>query len=188
MRATFPTSLAITVHDYLEMREGPPYYQLIEGELAMSPSPNWRHQEIAIAIAEIIRSFLRKKGLRGRVFVAPLDVILNDFNVFQPDVLYFSEEKASILGERCIEGAPDFVVEILSDSTAHFDRGPKRKIYARTGVSELWIVNPELKEIGVYDLPEDSETPKATYRGKDKFSSPLFPGLKFSCTEIFRGV
>lgn len=181
-----PESLAITVHDYMGMPEGPPYYQLIDGELYMSPSPNWRHQEIAGKIYTRISNFLEKHDL-GRVFIAPLDVCLTEINVYQPDVLFFTHKRKGILGERCIEGAPDFVVEVLSDSTAHLDKGHKRKIYARTGVRELWFVDPETNEIAVYDLKKSVDAATATYGGNDKFSSALFPGLKFSCAEIFRG-
>jgi Uma2 family endonuclease len=180
-------SLAITVHDYMGMPQGPPYYQLIEGDLYMSPSPNWHHQKISRNIERAIDRYLEENPL-GELFHAPLDVCLTEINVYQPDVLFFSEARKAILGERCIEGAPDFVVEILSESTAHLDKGQKRKIYARTGVKELWFVDPGLKEIAVFDLKKSAETPKATYSGKDKFGSPVFPGLKFSCAEIFRGI
>jgi Uma2 family endonuclease len=180
-------ALAITVHDYMGMPEGPPYYQLIDGDLYMSPSPNWRHQGIIGNIYKKISVYLEKNDI-GQVFMAPLDVVLSETNVYQPDVLFFSNNRKKILGERCIEGAPDFVVEILSGSTAHLDRGHKRKIYARTGVKELWFVDPNLKEIEVFDLKRSPDTPSATFSSTDKFTSALFPGLKFAGTEIFRGV
>jgi Uma2 family endonuclease len=180
----YPQSLATTVHDYMRMPQGPPYYQLIDGELHMSPSPSWRHQDIAGNIYATIKGFLRKNDI-GRVFIAPLDVCLTEINVFQPDVLYFSHERGKILGERCVEGAPDLVIEILSESTAHLDKGHKRKVYARTGVKELWFVDPDLREIETFQLKTSGDTPVATYSGKDKFRSPLLPGLKFSCSEIF---
>src|SRR5688572_26273604 len=95
-----PASLAITVHDYMAMPEGPPYYQLIDGDLHMSPSPNWRHQDIALNICAIIKIYLQKRDI-GRVFIAPLDVCLTEINVFQPDVLFFTHQRKKILGERC---------------------------------------------------------------------------------------
>lgn len=177
---------AITVHDYMAMPQGPPYHQLIDGELYLSPSPSWKHQDIALNIATKIRHYMETDDV-GRVFVAPLDVCLTEINVYQPDVFFFSHSRKKILGERCIEGAPDFVVEILSESTAHLDRGHKRKIYARTGVKELWHVDPELKQVEVFHLKESVDAP-ATYSDKEKFTSKFFPGLKFSCAEIFRGI
>lgn len=180
-------SLAITAHEYMTMPDGPPYYQLIEGELLMSPSPNWRHQDIAGRIYAKILNYLEDQNI-GYVFISPLDVILTELNVVQPDVLFVSSERKSIVGERCIEGAPDFVVEILSDSTAHLDKGQKRKIYARTGVKELWIVNSELKEIAVYDLKKSVGTPQATYGANERLKSKIFPGLEFSCAAIFKAI
>ena len=179
-------ALAITAQEYFQMREGPPYYQLIEGELYMSPSPHWRHQTIVNNIAYIITHYLRQHNI-GRVFVSPMDVQLNRINVYQPDVLYF-HHKRRLLGKRCVEGAPDFVVEILSESTDHLDRGPKRKNYARTGVDELWFVDPVEKRIEVFKLAKDFENPAATYSESDSFTSEHFPGLKFLGTEIFRDV
>src|SRR5688572_23711428 len=107
--------VVITVHDYMRMREGPPYYQLIEGDLHMSPSPNWRHQKVSRNIERPIDRYLEEHDI-GELFHAPLDVCLTELNVYQPDVLFFRHGHNAILGERCIEGAPDFVVEILSES------------------------------------------------------------------------
>src|ERR1051325_8599738 len=104
-------TVALTVHDYMAMPEGPPYYQLIEGELIMSPSPNWRHQKISRNIERAIDRYLEEHDI-GELFHAPMDVIINETNVYQPDVLFFRYKSKAKLGKRCIEGAPDFVVEI----------------------------------------------------------------------------
>jgi Uma2 family endonuclease len=180
-------SLAITVHDYMAMPEGPPYHQLIEGDLYMSPSPNWRHQQISGNIEWFIQGYLREHDV-GRLFHAPLDVILNETNVYQPDVLFFRHSRKSIVGKRCIEGAPDFVVEILSESTLHLDKDLKRKVYAKAGVKELWVVDPIAREIIVFHFSESVDEPAAVYSGDDNFQSPLFPGLTFAVSEVFRGI
>jgi Uma2 family endonuclease len=180
-------TLAVTVDDYMGMPPGPPYYQLIEGDLYVSPSQHWRHQDILLNLAVINREYLAKNPI-GKVMVAPMDVCLNEINVYQPDVLFFSHERGAILGKRCIEGAPDFLVEILSESTAHLDKGPKRKIYARTGVKELWLIDPESKDVTIFDLGNSAERPRACYGENDSFVSAIFPGLTFKCAEIFRGV
>src|SRR5438552_13301793 len=175
----------VTRNDYQEMPEGPPYFQVIEGELVMSPSANMFHQDIAGRIYAIILQFLEKKPL-GEVFISPLDVFLSDVNVFQPDVVFVSNARRSILTEHGIEGAPDLVVEILSPGTARYDKGSKRKIYARTGVKELWIVDPELKSIQVYELTKNAETPAATHGADSAFKSPLLPGLRIRVAAIFK--
>jgi Uma2 family endonuclease len=178
-------ALPITRHDYEEMPAGPPYYQVIEGDLVMSPSPNIYHQAIAGRIYALLLQFLDKKPL-GEVFVAPLDVFLSEINVYQPDVIFISNQRRSILTEHGLEGAPDLAVEVLSPSTARFDKGSKRKIYARTGVKELWLVDAEARLIHVYQLAKDAETPAATYGEKAVFTSPLLPGLRLKAASIFK--
>ena len=180
-----PSPPLITRHDYEAMREGPPYYQVIEGDLLMSPSPTTYHQELIGRIFSAIDRFLEKRRL-GRVFLAPLDVFLTETNVFQPDVMFVSKDHSSIITAKGIEGAPDLVIEILSPSTAVYDKRSKRKIYARTGVQEFWLVDPEIKQIQIFHLAEDSETPVATHGPKAVFSSRLLPGLKFKASSIFR--
>lgn len=180
-------SLLITVHDYMAMPEGPPYHQLIEGELYMSPSPNWRHQKISNRIEFAIQLYLQNNAI-GELFHAPLDVILTETNVYQPDVLFFKNSRKGILGERFIEGAPDFVVEILSESTARLDRDLKRKVYAREGVKELWFVDPEQKRIEIFNFSASVSQPTHIHSGEAKFTSVTFPGLTFSCAEIFRDI
>jgi Uma2 family endonuclease len=174
----------LTVQDYYEMPEGGPHCQLIDGDIHMMPPPNRYHQSISVNIVAIIILFLRKKRI-GRVFYAPIAVILSEVNAYEPDVVFVSNERKNILTDRGIEGAPDFVVEILSPGTARFDKGPKRTIYARTGVQEYWLVDPKKLEVHVFRLQEDSETAAAIYREGDKFTSPIFPGLTFDTAEIF---
>ena len=175
----------LTVHDYGELPEGPPYYQLIEGDLETSPSPNRFHQEVLRNIAYILLEFLQRNPL-GQFYFAPFDVYLTDLNVFQPDLVFISNARKSILSAQGADGAPDLVVEILSPKTARLDKGVKKEIYARTGVTELWIVDPELRQLQVYHLQKSADLPVATYSGKQKFASALFPGLKLQIGKIFQ--
>src|SRR5437764_104037 len=109
----------VTRHDYQEMPQGPPYFQVVQGDLVMSPSPQMFHQEIAGRIHSLILRFLEKHRI-GEVFIAPLDVFLSDVNVYRPDVSFVSNARRSILTEHGLEGAPDLVVEVLSPGTARF--------------------------------------------------------------------
>ncbi len=151
----------------------------------MSPSPNIYHQAIVGRIYAALLQFLEKKPL-GQVFVAPLDVFLTEVNVYQPDIIFVSNRRRSILTEHGLEGAPDLAVEVLSPGTAGFDKGSKRKVYARTGVKELWLVDAEANLIHVYQLFKDAETPAATYDEKAVFTSPLLPGLRLKAASIFK--
>ena len=91
----------------------------------------------------------------------------------------------SILTDAGAVGAPDFVVEILSPKTAGLDRDNKRRVYATSGVRELWIIVPETKRIEVYLFERDATAPAATYSAQDIFESALFPELRFDAPKIF---
>ncbi len=151
----------------------------------MSLSPTTPHQVIAGNVFSLIRTYLDKHPI-GEVFIAPLDTFLSDINVFQPDVIFISNQRRTIVTDHGVEGAPDFVVEIFSPATVRYDRGSKRKIYARTGVQELWLVDPEARTVQVYYLSEDSETPAATHGAGATFTSPLLLGLKIKTAAIFK--
>ena len=143
----------------------------------MAPSPSIPHQDIAGRLYRLIGNFLDTHPL-GRVFIAPADVHLSDLNVYQPDVFFIRQDDRAIIEEHGIEGAPDLVVEILSKTTAKYDLGIKRTIYARTGVEEMWIIDPAKRTLALYRLAENADTPAATYRAKQRFSSTVLPGLR----------
>ncbi len=134
-----------TYEDYIKMPDDV-RYELIDGELLMTPSPATRHQIISGNINDIIRSFVKKNNL-GTVFYAPCDVVLGNENVFEPDLLFISKENSSIITEANIKGAPDLVVEVLSPSTADRDLIKKKSIYAVFGVKEYWIVYPHENKV-----------------------------------------
>ena len=179
------TAPPVTRYDYQQMPDGPPYFQVIEGDLVMSPSPNLFHQNVAGRLYSLILQFLEKQPL-GEVFIAPFDVFLSDTNVYQPDVVFVSRANRSRITEHGIEGAPDLVVEILSPTTARYDKGSKRKTYARTGVKELWLVDAETRTIEVFHLAKDAETPVATYGAEDSMTTPLLAGLKLELAAVFK--
>ena len=173
-------------HDYEEMPEGPPYHQVIEGNLVMSPSPTLHFiKKLFLKIASLINQFLETNPI-GEVFAAPLDVFLDDINIYQPDVIFISKRRLDIITEKGIEGAPDLAIEILSPSTARLDKGIKRKQFARHGVKELWLVDPETRTIEVYLLNKDAERPSATHGEKATFESSVLPGLRISAATVFK--
>jgi Uma2 family endonuclease len=174
----------LTVKDYRDLPEAGPRYQLIEGDLFMAPAPNRFHQDISRNIEFILVSYL-KKHRSGVVYNAPFDVYLNDINVFQPDIVYISKRNSRVLTDAGVEGTPDFVVEILSPKTAKFDLEPKRHVYAKAGVEEMWIVDPVKQTVAVYRLREDSEKPRITLGVSDTYSTSVFEGLCFKIADFF---
>jgi Uma2 family endonuclease len=182
--STVPQPLVLTVADYRELGEGPPYHQLIEGELFTSPSPNRFHQDVVLNLAFILKRYLAQSSL-GVLYVAPMDVYLDDINVYEPDLLFVSNERRSLLKDDGIHGAPDLVVEILSPSTAKLDKR-KRANFAKHGTCEFWQVDPVLLQIQRFDFARDVAKPVQIIDEGENFDSPLFPGLVLSTQEIFR--
>ncbi len=137
-----------TYEDYLKTPEDE-RYELIEGELLMTPAPIPKHQRISRKIEFILEKYVTENDL-GEVFYAPCDVHLDDENVIQPDILFISKDRLNIIGEKNIQGAPDLVIEIISENTAYRDLVQKKRLYSRFGVKEYWIAIPreELIEMG----------------------------------------
>jgi Uma2 family endonuclease len=178
------TEELLTADDYRDLPEGPPHFQLVEGKLYMTPSPEYFHQSVAGNIYHLLRCHLRDFPV-GKASIAPRDVQLDFVNVHQPDVYFISNERLNILTKQGPVGAPDLVVEVLSRSTAKLDKGPKLRVYARSGVKELWLVDKERKEVAVYRFAEAISEPVATVRGRQKLTTPLLPGLKLALAEVF---
>jgi Uma2 family endonuclease len=175
----------LTVHDYMQLPErSEKKTELIEGDLFMSPSPNRFHQEILGRLFGHIWHYLQSKPI-GKVYAAPFDVVLTDLNVYQPDICYFSKSRYSSLTEHGAEGAPDLVLEILSSRSMKHDLGVKKVIYARTGVEEFWSVDPMKRVIAVFQLSENSDTPRATLGVGKTVTTPLLPGLKIKVRDVF---
>ena len=171
--------------DYIDLPESEEKrYELIDGELYMLPSPTPKHQQILGTLLVSFAEFVADRAL-GTVLIAPLDVVLSDEDVLQPDVLYISTARQSIVTDQNIRGAPDLVVEVLSPGTADRDRTIKRARYLKFGVREYWIVDPETRTIEVLKAGQtDSETVRVFSEGTSAIS-PLLEGLTIDVTGLF---
>ena len=172
-----------TYEDYLKTPEDK-RYELIEGELLMTPAPVPKHQRISRKIEFILEKFVTEKDL-GEVFDAPCDVHLDDENVVQPDILFITKNRLNIIGEKNIQGAPDLVIEILSESTAYRDLVQKKKLYARFGVKEFWIVDPGEETIEIYILKDNAYLLNRTCTKNETLESPYLKGFKVELKGIF---
>jgi len=172
-----------TREDYLKTPDDK-RYELIEGELLMTPSPVPKHQRISRKIEFMLEKFVTENGL-GEVFDAPCDVYLDDENVVQPDIFFISKERLNIIGEKNIQGAPDLVIEIISENTAYRDLVQKKKLYAKFGLKEYWIAIPEEGSIEIYILKDNTYQLYKTYSKDDILESPYLKGLKIVLKEIF---
>ena len=149
----------MTADEFAALPEGPPYFQLVEGELYFMATLTGLHQDIVLNIAFWIKAHLRAHPGLGKVRVAPSDVRFDDSNVFEPDVYFVSRERSHILTIPGASGAPDLIVEVLSPSTVRLDREKKRRLYFHFGVREIWFVLPERRRLEVY-MP-DTEAGRA---------------------------
>jgi Uma2 family endonuclease len=175
---------ALTYADYAAMPEDGRRYELWDGELSVMPAPGTKHQGFLRDLLVILYGHVKQGGL-GLLFPAPVDCILSDTTVLQPDIVFVETSRKAIVTERGIEGAPTLVVEILSPSTARTDRTVKTGLYARHGVPWYWIVDPEARTIealalrgGAYELRTRLD---ATVRG----ALPPFDDLIIDVDALF---
>ncbi len=173
-----------TVEDYRTTPEGT-RYQLVEGELIMSPSPNRFHQDILWNLSQIFGRYLAAHPV-GRAYFAPFDVYLSEHNVFQPDILFVTQEHLARFADDGLHGPPDLAIEVLSPSTAQLDKTNKRRVYARVGVQEFWLVDPLLLQVQVYEFAKDTAKPVRLIEEHETFTSALLPGLTLSAAEVFK--
>ena len=160
-------------------------WELINGELIMAPTPNTAHQTVSGRLFLALTVFVKGAGL-GQVFIAPLDVVLSNVNVVQPDLLFISNARQHILTDANVQGAPDLVVEVLSPSTASRDWRAKVDIYAQHGVQEYWLVDPEARRVWVMARTEDALTEVANYGPADTLTSPTLQGFTANLSEVFQ--
>lgn len=151
-------------------------YEIVDGELFVTPSPITLHQRIVTNLSGELRQHVRKHHL-GEIFVAPLDVVFSFSTVLEPDVIFVSRSRRAIVGEKNISGPPDLVVEVLSESTGKLDREIKPKQYALYGVPEFWLVDPLEKTVEILRLNEGEYELASCLGFEENLTSPLFPGL-----------
>ncbi len=171
-----------TVEDYLGLGEMSTPCQLINGELIMSPSPTPLHQRVLRKLFNLLDQY---SGSNGEVFFAPIDLYIDDKNVFQPDLVYISEENKNIITHHAIEGPPDLVVEIISPSNTFIDRYTKKKAYQKIGVKEYWIVDPASHTLEIYlHNQSNAELPHLYVVDEGKVTSIVMPSLEFDLKAI----
>jgi len=176
--------IKFTVQDYMSTPEGM-RYQLLDGEMILAPSPTQKHQTVLANLAAAVRTFVQQRNL-GRVWFAPFDVVLSNYDVAQPDLMFVSNERAGIITEANIQGAPDLVVEILSPSTAEYDQGYKRALYSRHEVGEYWLVDPDAETVEVLVLGAEGLSPHEVFGTGQTLESPLLEGLSLELEDLFK--
>ena len=159
-------------------------YEVIDGELYVSPPPNTQHQHASSQLHGTLWRYLDDNPI-GIVFAAPFGVVLEGLSGVQPDLVYISNERRDILTSQGASGAPDLVVEILSPSTRSRDRGIKLREYQAAGVRYYWIADPRTRSIEERELGEEGYGPPTVYGVGDVFRPALFPSLAIEVARLW---
>ena len=178
----------LTYDDYVRLT--PPdngNYELHNGKIIFMPSPTPHHQRVAKRILIKMDAFVEANRL-GEVFIAPLDTKFDEINTLQPDVLFISNGRQNIISRKKIDGAPDLVVEVLSEGNKPKEMSFKKYIYESFGVKEYWVINLEKRTISQLINHDGEFIPAGIWREEDVFESVVLPGFRVETAAIFEGV
>ena len=173
-----------TYEEYAAMPDDGKRYQIVDGVLFMSPSPNRWHQETVGAIFAYLRDHTIRKKL-GKVYVAPFDVELNPKTVVQPDVLVILNAHIERILDTRIIGAPDLVVEVASPGTTGFDRRQKQDAYALAGVPEYWIVDSASHTVELLTLEHNAYHSLGIFQEQQTLPSTVVPEFSVPVEQFF---
>lgn len=160
-------------------------YELHNGKIVFMASPTPRHQDIVTELSARMRIFASTQKL-GKVYTAPLDTVFASFDTFQPDILFIAKARLNIIGDKKVEGAPDLVVEVLSEGNKPMEMSYKKYIYESHLVQEYWLVNLKKNTVTVYQNMEGELMPVGIFSGNDQVNSQVLPGFQISVAEILQ--
>ncbi len=175
---------SLTAADLQTLPDDGNRYEIIGGQLIVSPSPSYRHQRASFKLGSALDTFLTDTGV-GQAVAAPMDVYLSPNDVVQPYLLVVLEGRAEIIQNRGIMGAPDVVIEIVSPSSIETDFLRKSKLYELYGVREYWIVNPESQMVSVQTLHDDRFEITGEYSHDDLLTSSVLEGFELAVSVLF---
>jgi len=178
----------LTYEDFRLFPDDGRRHELIDGEHAVTPSPNTRHQELSVRLTLALGNYLAAHPV-GRLFHAPYDCVLSQFDVVEPDLLVVAADQLDIVTPENIRGVPALVVEILSPTTSRRDEQLKRDLYDRAGVREYWMLDPKRSTIAVSRREASGVLSiVATLSGSagERLTSPLLPGFELPLAGLFR--
>lgn len=178
----------LTYDDFLLFPDDGKRHEIVDGEHYVTPSPNLRHQELVGRLHLSIGNHLAANPGMGRLFLAPLDVVLSHHDVVEPDLLFIAGDQPEIMTEKNIQGPPALVVEVISKSTRKKDAQIKRRLFERTGVREYWLVDPELDLVQVLRTNAAKKLTRVNELSAEDdamLTTPLLPGWQLSMRTFF---
>jgi Uma2 family endonuclease len=175
----------LTIDDLADFPDDGMRREIVTGELVVTPAPTPVHQIISGRLITLLTRYVEDNKL-GYVFPAPVDVRLSPHDIVEPDIVFVSNERKDMVLATCIEGPPDLVVEVLSPSTRRMDLVRKRALYARSGISEYWIVDPERRTLEIHRLLDGMYQVMASEQGVHR--SVVISGLEIDAAVLFRSL
>ena len=173
----------LTYDDLAALPDDDLRHEIIGGVHYVTASPVTRHQRLVLRLAAALQEAIEGPG-GAELFISPYDVVLSPHDVVVPDLLVVCHERSDRITEKNLQGAPDLVVEILSPSTSGRDQGLKRDLYARCGVTEYWVVDPE-GTVAVHRRGGDGFGPLSRLTAADALTTPVVPGFELSLERFF---
>jgi Uma2 family endonuclease len=175
----------MTAKQFLELGEDPPgvRLELVNGEVAVSPSPIPEHSYIIFVLSRFLGQYIEDHDL-GRLY-GDVDTIFGVHDVRRPDVMFFSKERVHLVGKKAMQGAPDLCAEILSPSSIDVDRVDKFEQYQAAGVQHYWIIDPKHRTIEAFVLKNSRYVLECTGRDEDVVELPPFTGLKIPLAKLW---
>lgn len=183
--STTPTAKRWTYAEVRALGDDGIRRELLDGALWVQESPNVGHQYVVMRLATKLRPWILAQKL-GEFFIAPLDVVLAEDVSLQPDALFIRADRTGALIRRVIEGPPDLVIEVLSETNFRHDLLRKRRLYARHGIGEYWIVDPEQESVTVLSLSGEAYRDNEAASGEQPIPTAALPGLPIVAADLFR--
>jgi len=171
-----------TYEDYYKLDDDQ-RYEIIDGKLLMAPAPDIWHQNWSRDLSWLIVNYVKQRQL-GKVFVAPVDVVLDVHNTVQPDIVFIATSNLPIIQRRAIFGVPDLLVELISPSSVRRDRYDKKTLYARFGVKEYWIGDPANRSLEILILRNGQYDLQCSAENTGKITSQVLPEFELDLTQL----
>ena len=190
MRSAAPVpDVRLTYDDFLLFPDDGKRHELIDGVHYVTPSPRRRHQDLVGRRHFESLLYLREHPEAGRVFMAPVDVVMSFHDIVVPDLIFIAGDQTGIMTEANIQGAPALVVEVLSKRARKRDVQIKRRLFEQRGVREYWLVDPELDLVQVPRLSPERRLVRGegvTAGDGGTLTTPLLPGCGIDVRTLFR--
>jgi len=176
--------IVLTYDEYCLLPNDRNRYEILDGELSVTPAPATRHQTVLGNLHRVLANHVVANQL-GKLFIAPTDLIVAPTTVVQPDLIFIGNDRPHIVTERAIEGSPTLVIEILSPTTHRTDRVTKAQLYAKYAVPHYWLIDPSQQTLEAYDLVTDHYNLVASVRNAEVFTPSLFPSLSIQLADLW---